>query len=296
MSNPKRAIRIGGVPEHFNLPWHVGIETGEFSSVEVDAEFIVYGGGTGAMMGAVANDEVDIAIVLTEGCIQSICKGTPAKIVKTFVQSPLIWGIHVPADSDLKTIDDIRSRRYAISRFGSGSHLMAIVDASERGWETNLDFAVVKNLDGARAALAGGEAEVFFWERYTTSPYVENGEFRRLADRLTPWPAFVICVSEKAMTEKTDAIKALLNQVNVICDRLAADEAQTQATITDRYRIAPEKVAQWWETTEWNTGWEIEEASIVKAIKYLRRLDLIDVKDTVADLEVMGRVCQELSD
>jgi len=289
-----RTIRIGGVPEHFNLPWHVGIDSGEFSSVDVDAEFVVFGGGTGAMMQAVANNEVDIAVVLTEGCIQSICKGTSARIVKTFVQSPLIWGIHVPAASDLKTIDDIRGRRYAISRFGSGSHLMAIVDAAERDWETDLDFAVVKNLDGARAALSGGGAEVFFWERYTTSPYVESGEFRRLADRLTPWPAFVVCASEKALAEKSEAIKTLLDQVNKICQRLSADGEGTQATITDRYKLAPSKVAQWWKTTEWNVGWEMEEASIVKAVNYLRWLQLIDVEDSVTDLEIMGRVCREL--
>ncbi len=294
MSTPLSSIRIGGVPEHFNLPWHVGIETGEFRSVGVDAEFIVYGGGTGAMMQAVANNEVDVAVVLTEGAIASICNGTPARIVKTFVQSPLIWGIHVPADSDLKTIDDIRNLRYAISRFGSGSHLMAIVDAAERGWETDLDFEVVKNIDGARAALAGGDAEVFFWERYTTSPYVQSGEFRRLDDRLTPWPAFVVCASDKALAEKSEAIKTLLNQVNEICRRLFSDAEGTQATIADRYKLAPEKVAQWWDTTQWNVGWEIEEASITKAINYLRRLELIDLEDSVTDGEVMGRVYESL--
>lgn len=282
-------IRIAGVPEHFNLPWHVGIETGAFRSAGVAAEFVVYGGGTGAMMAAVANNEVDIAVVLTEGCLQAICQGTSARIVKTFVQSPLIWGIHVPAGSALKTIDDIRSRRYAISRFGSGSHLMAIVDAAERGWPTDLDFEVVRNIDGARAALAEGQAEVFFWERYTTSPYVENGEFRRLEDRLTPWPAFVVCASEKALAEKSAAVKGLLNQVNDICQRLAVDGEATQATIADRYQLAPEKVAAWWKTTQWNTNWEIEEAPLVKAVNYLRRLDLIEVKDSVTDLEVFRR-------
>ncbi len=294
MSAGKSCIRIGGVPEHFNLPWHVGIETGELRSVGVDAEFIVYGGGTGAMMQAVANNEVDVAVVLTEGAIASICKGTPARIVKTFVQSPLIWGIHVPANSDLKTIDDMRSRRYAISRFGSGSHLMAIVDAAERGWETDLDFEVVKNIDGARAALAAGEADVFFWERYTTSPYVQSGEFRRLDDRLTPWPAFVVCASETALAEKSEAIKTLLNQVNEICQRLSTEAEGTKATIADRYKLAPEKVAQWWDTTQWNTGWEMEETSIVKAVQYLRRLDLIEVADAVTDAEVLRRVCKAL--
>ena len=290
MSNKDRKIRIAGVPEHFNLPWHVGIESGEFQSVDVEAEFAVHPGGTGAMMKSVANDDVDIAIVLTEGCIQAICGGTKARIVKTFVQSPLIWGIHVPANSELHSIGDVRGQRYAISRFGSGSHLMAIVDAAERGWETELDFAVVKNLDGAREAMSAGEANVFFWERYTTSPFVENGEFRRLDDRLTPWPAFVVCVSERALADKGDAIKALLNQVNSICQRLAADAEQTQETIVQRYKITPEKVAKWWETTQWSVDWNIDAAEITKAIAYLRKLNLIEIDKNTTDAQVFQRM------
>ena len=290
MSKDVQTIRIAGVPEHFNLPWHVGIESGAFSSVDVEAEFVVHPGGTGAMMKSVADNDVDIAIVLTEGCIQAICGGTEARIVKTFVQSPLIWGIHVPAISRLQSIDDIRGQRYAISRYGSGSHLMAIVDAAERSWETELDFAVVKNLDGAREAMAAGEANVFFWERYTTSPFVENGEFRRLDDRLTPWPAFVVCVSERALANKKIAIKALLDQVNSICQRLSEDAEQTKATIADRYKIAHEKVAQWWETTKWSVDWNIDEAEITKAIAYLRKLNLIEIEDNITDAQVFQRV------
>ena len=285
-------IRIAGVPEHFNLPWHEGIESGAFASADVAAEFVIYSGGTGAMMKAVAAQEVDVAVVLAEGCIQSIVSGTPAKIVKTYVQSPLIWGIHVPAKSDIKQVDQIRGKRYAISRFGSGSHLMAIVDAAERGWETDLEFVVVKNLDGARKALADNEADIFFWERYTTSPFVENGEFRRLDDRLTPWPAFVVCANEHSLAEKAEAIKALLSEVNSICQRLAGDAETTCAAIADRYELAPNKVAKWWETMQWNTDWKIDEASMIKAVDYLRRLDLIDVGDTDS-LAVLNQVCQK---
>ena len=290
MSNDDRTIRIAGVPEHFNLPWHVGIESGEFRSVEVEAEFVVHPGGTGAMMKSVAENDVDIAIVLTEGCIQAICGGTEARIVKTFVQSPLIWGIHVPASSRLQSIDDIRGQTYAISRYGSGSHLMAIVDAAERGWETDLDFAVVKNLDGAREAMTAGDANVFFWERYTTSPFVENGEFRRLDDRLTPWPAFVVCVSESALASKKSAIDALLDQVNSICQRLVDEAEQTKTTIVDRYKIAPEKVAQWWETTRWSVDWSIDAVETTKAVAYLRKLNLIEIEDNVTDAQVFQRV------
>ena len=161
----------------------------------------------------------------------------------------------------------------------------------ERGWETDLEFVVVKNLDGARKALADNEADIFFWERYTTSPFVENGEFRRLDDRLTPWPAFVVCANEHSLAKKAEAIKALLSEVNSICQRLAGDAETTCAAIADRYKLAPNKVAKWWETMQWNMDWEIDEASMIKAVDYLRRLDLIDVGDTDS-LAVLNQVCQ----
>jgi len=104
-------IRIAGVPEHFNLPWHLGIEEGHFERVDAEAQFQVFSGGTGAMMRAVADDEVDLAIVLSEGCIQSLTSGTPAKIVKTFVASPLIWGIHTPAASEIDTLKQMQGKR-----------------------------------------------------------------------------------------------------------------------------------------------------------------------------------------
>ena len=42
-------IRIGGVPEHFNLPWHLAIEDGMFAHHGIDLEWIMFPEGTGAM-------------------------------------------------------------------------------------------------------------------------------------------------------------------------------------------------------------------------------------------------------
>ena len=275
MSDPK--IRIAGVPEHFNLPWHLGIEEGHFERVDAEAEFQVFSGGTGAMMGAVANDEVDLAIVLSEGCIQSLTSGTPAKIVKTFVASPLIWGIHTPAPSDIQSLEQMQGKRYAISRFGSGSHLMAIVDADLRGWSTaDLSFVVVKNLEGARQALAANEADIFFWEKYTTNPFVDNGEFRRIGERLTPWPAFVVCASDKAIAQRGDAIARLLNQINKLCRQLAESPENTIDQISQRYKLPVDQTAEWFETLQWSFDWEMDTDKFLAAVKYLQSLDLIE--------------------
>jgi ABC-type nitrate/sulfonate/bicarbonate transport system substrate-binding protein len=32
-------IRVGGVPEHFNLPWHLALENGLFESENINVEW-----------------------------------------------------------------------------------------------------------------------------------------------------------------------------------------------------------------------------------------------------------------
>lgn len=272
-------LTVGGVPEHFNLPWHMGIESGAFSDAGIDLKYIDYPGGTGAMTKALRTSELDVAIVLTEGCVADILNGNPSRIVKTYVQSPLIWGIHVANNSKLEHIDQLNGKRYAISRYGSGSHLMAIVDAAERGWSTEeMQFVVVGNLEGARKALAEGTADIFFWERFTTSPYVApevaNGEFRRLGVRETPWPAFVSCVREEVLEKQNQPISLMLDVITAQCRRLMNDSAAV-ATIADRYQIDRDQVAQWFVLTQWSTDRTKPDQSLESAIGFLKRLKLV---------------------
>src|SRR5690606_21948799 len=94
-------------------------------------------------------------------------------------------------------------KRAAISRFGSGSHLMSYVNAQVEGWNTaNLDFEIVNNLEGAIEALKNGNADYFLWEHFTTKPIVDKGVFRRIADLPTPWPCFVIAVTNKILEQE----------------------------------------------------------------------------------------------
>src|SRR3569833_2367387 len=92
-------VRIGGVPEHFNLPWNLAVEEGLFSKQGIDLERIDYPGGTGAMCADLRNGNLDLAVVLTEGLVADIVRGNPAQIIRWHVTSPLNWGIHVPAAS-----------------------------------------------------------------------------------------------------------------------------------------------------------------------------------------------------
>ncbi|MGB5555637.1 MAG: ABC transporter substrate-binding protein, partial [Flavobacteriaceae bacterium] len=145
-----KSIRIIGVPEHFNLPWHMAIEEGAFDNRGIDLQWTDIPEGTGRMCQMLQDGETDLAIILTEGLVKSISEGNPSKIAQVYIASPLLWGIHVGAKSDYTDISKLKHTKAAISRYGSGSHLMAYVHAQNQHWNTEaLQFKVVNNLDGA---------------------------------------------------------------------------------------------------------------------------------------------------
>jgi ABC-type nitrate/sulfonate/bicarbonate transport system substrate-binding protein len=46
-------IRVGGVPEHFNYPWHLAQELGLFAKRGVQVEWVEQKEGTGQMIKSV---------------------------------------------------------------------------------------------------------------------------------------------------------------------------------------------------------------------------------------------------
>ena len=241
----KIKLRVGGVPEHFNLPWHLAIQKNAFADLGVEVEFVEYPGGTGAMASAMDDGEIDIALLLFEGAVTNILRGHSNQLVKVYVQSPLIWGIHVAADSDISSVDEIQGKVYAISRAGSGSHLIAIVDAAERGWSIEgMKFSKVGNLTGAREKLANGKVDVFLWERYSTQPLVDSGEFRRIGERIVPWPAFVVSVKNEVLDKYDASIRKMLEVVSTECD-LFATSCNAVELVSEKYDIKKGDAEQW---------------------------------------------------
>lgn len=282
VSVPKQ-IRIAGVPEHFNLPWHLAIEKGIFEQAGIQVSFEEYPGGTGAMTKALRSGDADLAVVLTEGIVADIIKGNPSKILQPYVLSPLIWGIHVASDSKIMDINEIQGKTYAISRFGSGSHLMAIVDAVDRGWDpAEMNFELIQNLEGARSALQVGKADIFFWERFMTQPYIDLGEFRRIGVRLTPWPCFMIAARESFIEESPEAVQLILNIINEETAALISNQ-DAVSLIADRYQLEEEEVEHWRSRTEWNHKPEIDPAIIETVVESLAKAGIITESDIVAE-------------
>ncbi len=268
-------IRLGGVPEHFNLPVHEAFERGAFAERGVDLAWQTYAGGTGQMTRALREGEVDACILLTEGAIADRMAGAPIRIISSYVVSPLTWGIHTGTASALQHHAEIYTKRYAISRFGSGSHLMAIVDAVSREHHLNEDqFIKVGNLDGALASLESGETAVFYWEKYTTKPYVDAGRLRRIGEFLTPWPCFVVAATEDILQREPKAVIRMLRTMHDACDRFMQDD-QAPARVAKRYGLQARDAEAWYHRTEWAIhGW-VSDKMMASVVYHLREAGIV---------------------
>lgn len=269
-----KRFKIGGVPEHFNLPWRLSIEEGRLNHLDVEMHWSDMTGGTGQMIKGLSAGSIDIAVLLTEGITKAILDGLDAKIMRIYVKSPLRWGIHTGVNSNINSPEDIKDKNFAISREGSGSHLMAYVNAYQRGWSTNdLSFNIIGDVYGGLWAIEIGESHAFLWEKWTTQPFVDAGKCRYVGEVVTPWPCFVVAVRGDVWREHSDILEKVLDVVGLTAKEIK--EENNWSEISWRYGLKDEYSKTWLSETEWNYGDKINTNDFQLVIDYLSKLNLI---------------------
>lgn len=247
-----KTIRIAGVPEHFNFPWHLTIDEGLFNEAGINVLWTDVPEGTGKICEMLRKEEADLAVILTEGILKDIANGNETVILQTYVQSPLQWGIHVHAQSNFKNIEDLFGKTAAISRYGSGSELMTYVNASNQNWESNsVKFKVVNTLNGAVEALTNGTADYFMWDRFMTQPIVDEGVFRRIEVCPTPWPCFMIVARKEFYEEHRAMIQHTLEIINKITKEFKIIPS-IDKTLASIFEQKLEDIQQWLQITKWS--------------------------------------------
>lgn len=273
-----RKIRVGGVPEHFNFAWHIALKDKLFENSGIDLQWIDCPGGTGEMTHSLKNNKIDLAVVLTEGIVKSIFDGNQFKIIQTFVKSPLIWGIHVSSKSSFNKINQLKKTKAAISRIGSGSHLMAYVNAQQQGWDISKDlsFEIVKDLSGGVKALTNDSADYFLWEKFTTKRFVDEGILKRIGECPTPWPCFVIAARDSFINREHNKIKRVLDIVNNVTKKIKNVD-NINESISFHYNQNINDVKEWLKQTNWSNK-NISEKALDDIQNKLLKLKIISNK------------------
>lgn len=271
-----KTLRILGVPEHFNYPFRILEKEQPFADRGVKIQWTDESRGSGQMNLALRNDETDIALLLTESFLKDFEAGNPSKMIGFHVASPLIWGIHVGANSASTQLSDLKQKRFLVSRMGSGSHLMALVLAKRERWKPEeLIFETVGNMDGAKAAMDQGEEGIFLWEKYTTAPMVNNGTMKLIGEVPSPWPCFVMVASDSALEVFGELIFELRDRIYEISRSLMTNPESAPA-LADFYQLDQQEVGKWLKKTKWSTEPKVSRRELEEAVKTMQELGILN--------------------
>ncbi len=274
----KTTLRIGGVPEHFNLPWPLAAEHDIFTAPGIELSWTFYAGGTGAMTKALSNGELDIAILLTEGFVSAASQGLKARIAKVYIETPLVWGIYSGANSRIKLADEALKKKYAISRMGSGSHLMAMIHAQQKGAALkDKNFTIVNSRHGAWQSLVKNETQLFFWEKFMTRPHVKSGELNLVGEFSAPWSGFLVIVSENVMKSRPDDVQQLMSIMNAECISFKQDNSSV-VHLRKKFDMSMQEARTWLRNTQWNYDYHIDQQSLLNARNALASVNMCNEK------------------
>jgi len=265
----------GGVPEHFNHPWHMGMKEGHFASVGLEVQWHEIKNGTGAMMDALHNNEVDVIVALTEGLVAEIVKGSDIRLLGTYVESPLNWGIITGKDTTYHCVDDLKGQTFAISRYKSGSHLMAGVLASKNGWKKNdVGYTLVGPFTDLRSSVNDGQAAAFMWEYFTTKPFVDAGVVRFIGNITTPWSCFMIAAREEWIESHENTILNLWKGLRPAVQKFSTSP-EMPAVIAKEYGLEEKDAKDWYSTVKISGEPQISTASLQSAVEALYKTGVI---------------------
>jgi sulfonate transport system substrate-binding protein len=242
------SLIIAGVPEHFNLPWILLSEENLNSSWT----FKLVREGTGEMTRQLLSQEIDIALMLSEGAMRLNQSHPEYHILGYYTKSPLHWGIHTYPKENRSLETLFQSGKIGISRQGSGSHLMAQFYTYIKGFKSIREdqWVVVNHLEGAIEAFDAQKIDLFLWEKTMTAPFVRQGAMS-LQDALIPeWPAFSFIAHKDCIAEKILLFEEALASCILKWEYLLKNRSYLEKEMLKRFSLNSVQVQTWLSYTE----------------------------------------------
>lgn len=243
-------IRVGGVPEHFNYLFKLAEIKGLYKKHNVNVKFINQFCGTGEMINSIKTNKLDVIIALTEGLITDIAKGSDLKLLGTYVNSPLCWAVSVGRNSIIKSKKQLKGEKIGISRYGSGSHLMSYVMVNNLNWASDsINFKEIGNFENLRNSVNNNTVSAFLWEKFTTKPYHDSFELKKIGEVITPWPSFLIATLKINNDQKREEIKNMMKAIKEASIIFKTDTS-IPSIISDEYKLNIKDAQEWYENVE----------------------------------------------
>lgn len=274
----KKVVRVGGVPEHFNYPIKLAQQKKFFEKHGVEVEWVVMKCGTGQMIEALKAGEVDMIIALTEGLVKDIAQGSDLRLLATYVESPLCWSVSAGRNAAAESIEDLKGGTFGISRYTSGSHLMAYTLAMQQGWDPQADlaFQVEGSFKNLRNGVNGGTSDAFMWETFTTKPYHDSGEVKRVGEIYTPWPAFMLAARRPTIDRDPESLRAVLAGIREAAAYFHRAVYLMPRTISSEFGLEPSDAEAWYKGVRISGSTTVARGAIEQATEVLTRVGVLE--------------------
>ncbi|KAJ3541287.1 hypothetical protein NM688_g6109 [Phlebia brevispora] len=210
--------------EHFSSPLlqYAEVDGGKtFTLVECPS-------GTGQLISRLTNNEIDVAIALTDPLISGIAKGSDAyKLVGSYVTTSLNWAVITGKNAKYDSIPDLKDTTIGISRYGRlNNDIRGLIDS-----------------------VNDGTTSAFMWEWFTTKPYADSGEVKFIGSVPTPWPSWMIAAHPTRAP--ASALKVFLENLSTYVRTFDSEEKRAKDDvefIKEKFGYPEEDIKAWLKT------------------------------------------------
>jgi NitT/TauT family transport system substrate-binding protein len=194
-------------------PVEIGIEEGIWAKNGLELEVAAFGGDA-KMQQAMAAGSLDLALGSGPG-LGFIAKGVPAKGVAAFASAPYSIGVVVRYDSPMRTIADLKGKRFAVTTVGSLTDWMLKRVAITEGWKpTDVTAVALGTVEAFIAALKTRQVDGLIIGPETGFTLEETQQGRNLLDLSGYAPDFithVIYARQELIDKRPDVVQRFVN-------------------------------------------------------------------------------------
>jgi len=174
----------------------------------------------------------------------------------------------------------------------SGSHIMSLVLADQRGWlspDGSAVFEVVQcgPFKPLRDAVNDKSADFFMWEHFTTKKFFDSGELRRLGEIYTPWSSWKIAARDATKDAVfRDSLNRMCKAIDKGIQHFRAHKGESIDYICSAMEYSREDAEEWMKGVKFpNHVAKVDDNTIRKVVSTLDKAGVLSSKETdVSDL------------
>jgi len=276
-------------------PLHIAAQLGYYRDEKLDIEHISFPGGTQTIRGM--EGAIGFGMPSSLGVLTAFEKGRKElRIIACEFNAASIDFI-TPANSKIKTINDLRGAKIAVSSPGSNSDYFARTAVTKAGLTVGKDVQVVPagEAPDAWTAASKGVVDVAWCASPLLDKLTLGGEARtvwRSREYMPSWVDTCFAVRKEFLDANRDALKRWVGAVGKAIDLISSDPDKASQAYATAVNLAPEAAKA--ALTSWPSGtWSLKinraglEANVkagleLKQLKSEAPLDEIIVPDFVS--------------